>query len=122
MSDIFPQPFHSTVDGPVSVSLSPSTFTINSNVTLPVMHFSIDQIPKMTFGFDPIEVRLTKIPSTRSHLPVDLCLSMTLFGLELMAWRICGETQVITEDYHPNPCEHCGADSAGTLPPPGQIP
>lgn len=43
MSDIFPQPFHSTLDGPVSVAFSPSTFTINSNVavtSLPVMHLS----------------------------------------------------------------------------------
>jgi hypothetical protein len=28
--------------------------------------------------------------------------------MELMCLRLCGEAQMITEPYHPNPCEVCG--------------
>jgi hypothetical protein len=35
-------------------------------------------------------------------------------GMELLSIRLCGEAQIITEPYKPNPCERCG--SQGYLP------
>jgi len=83
------------------------------------------RLPKISVGFDPFEfkpleikpleikpmdvsVRLTEIPSTRSHLPANYTVGVSVLGLQLFAIRLCGEAQVITEPYKPNPCEHCG--------------
>lgn len=110
-----PQPFLSKLVSPVSVellstsinlgiNLQPITATINlSPVHLSVdpLHFSIDQLP-------PVEIRLTELPSIRAHLPVDMGVCMSLLGVDLMAVRLCGEAQIITEPYRPNPCERCG--------------
>jgi hypothetical protein len=41
-------------------------------------------------------------------------------GLELMNVRLCGEAQIITEPYTPNPCETCGAPPRPTPLPPDQ--
>ena len=51
----------------------------------------------------------------RGHLPADFCVGLSVFGIELMNVRLCGEAQIITEPYHPNPCEVCGP----TRPPQG---
>src|SRR5262245_57395169 len=111
-----PQPFHSTLDGPVTVAGIPSTFHINiDNIpalhlnvdTLPAIHLNIDNIPKIQLGVDPVEIRLTQLPSIRGHLPADFCIGLSVLGMELMNVRLCGEAQIITEPYHPNPCEIC---------------
>jgi hypothetical protein len=113
-----PQPFHSVLDGPVSVAGIPSTFHINLDTiaashlnidTLPAIHLNIDKLPKIELGFDPVEIRLTELPSIRGHLPADFCIGLSIFGMELMSVRLCGEAQVITEPYRPNPCEICGS-------------
>jgi hypothetical protein len=112
-----PQPFHSTLDGPVTVSGIPSTFHVNLDTipalhlnvdTLPAIHLNIDHIPKIQLGVDPVEIRLTELPSIRGHLPADFCIGLSVFGMELMNVRLCGEAQIITEPYRPNPCETCG--------------
>jgi hypothetical protein len=111
-----PQPFHSVLDGPVTVSGIPSAFDIDItgipalhlNVdTLPVIHLAIDNIPKINMGIDPVELRLTEFPSIRGHLPADFNVGLSLFGVDLASIRLCGEAQIITEPYHPNPCEGC---------------
>jgi hypothetical protein len=38
--------------------------------------------------------------------------------VELLSLRLCGEAQVITEPYHPNPCETCGREAEPAPPPP----
>jgi len=118
-----PQPFHSVIDGPVTVAGIPSTFHLNIdnlpaihlNVdTLPAITLNIDKIPKIQFGIDPVELKLTEMPSIRGHLPADFCVGLSVFGMELMNIRLCGEAQIITEPYQPNPCEICGASSSGS--------
>lgn len=90
--------------GPVTVDGIPDTYNIY-----------IQKLPKIELSIDPIEVkpvdislRLKEIPSIRCHLPANFCVGMSLLGLELLAVRLCGEAQVITEPYQPNPCERCG--------------
>jgi hypothetical protein len=107
-----PQPFHSVLDGPVAVSGIPSTFTINVD-RLPALHLNVDTLPKIQLGLDPvelkpIELRLTEFPSIRGHLPADFCVGLSVFGMEIANIRLCGEAQIITEPYRPNPCETCG--------------
>jgi len=112
-----PQPFHSVLDGPVTVSGIPQPFhAAIDNITdlhisiekLPAIHLNIDTIPKIQLGVDPVEIRLTELPSIRGHLPADFSVGLSIFGMELMNIRLCGEAQIITEPFNPNPCEVCG--------------
>lgn len=102
--------------GPVTLSGIPDTYTIK-----------IPEIDKISIGVDPLESTLTlkpvritldpvttnlaikEIPSVRAHLPVNYCMGFSVFGVELAAVRLCGEGMVITEPYHPNPCEVCNS-------------
>jgi hypothetical protein len=112
-----PQPFHSVLDGPVTVTGIPQPFhaAVDSLPDLhisiekiPAIHLNIDTIPKIQLGIDPVEIRLTELPSIRGHLPADFCVGLSILGMELMNIRLCGEAQIITEPYKPNPCEVCG--------------
>jgi hypothetical protein len=92
----------------VDVSGIPSTY-----------HIDIQNIPKIKIGIDPItiepltiepldvSVSIREIPSIRAHIPALFTLGLSVLGYELFCARLCGEAQVITEPYHPNPCEHC---------------
>jgi hypothetical protein len=113
-----PQPFKSTISGslgtvgPVTVAGIPDTF-----------HIHVEKLPKIQLGIDPLTVnpitlrlepvelnmRIKEIPNIRAHLPADFSVGLSIMGMELMCVRLCGEAQVITEPYHPNPCERCGA-------------
>lgn len=107
-----PQPFKSTVSGgisvvgPVQVGGIPDTF-----------HVNVDKLPKVQIGVDPVTMRLEpvdvalrleRIPDVRGHLPADFSVGLSVLGFNLLALRLCGEAQIITEPYRPNPCEHCG--------------
>ncbi len=119
-----PQPFDTNVSGslgsigPVTVTGIPSTFHINID-TLPKIQLGIDPLTvnPVTLHLDPITVnplsldmnmRIKEIPNTRVHLPADFTVGLSLLGLDLLAVRLCGEAQLITEPYDPNPCEDCG--------------
>jgi hypothetical protein len=99
--------------GPVSVAGIPSNFTINIP-SLPKVTLGIDPITinKVQLGIDPVELRMSieKIPDVRAHLPADFSVGLSMLGMQLMCVRLCGEAQVITEPYVPNPCERCGGD------------
>ena len=103
--------------GPVTVAGIPSNYTIN-----------IPSLPKVTLGIDPAEshiqlgidpltinpvelkMSVERIPDIRAHLPADFTVGLSLLGMQLMCVRLCGEAQMITEPYVPNPCERCGGD------------
>lgn len=117
MSVDIPQPFKTKVVSPVTIDGIPDTFhlhieklpTISLSVEkLPQIHLSIDNIPKIQLGVDPVEIRLTEFPSIRGHLPADFNVGLSVLGMDLMNVRLCGEAQIITEPYRPNPCETCG--------------
>lgn len=110
---VHPQPLAVDVDvtdpvelaGTVKVDGIPSTY-----------HINIDNIAKITLGVDPltikpldVAVRLKEFPSIRGHIPANFTVGLSFLGLQLFCIRLCGEAQVITEPYHPNPCELCGA-------------
>lgn len=93
--------------GPVTVAGIPDTFHIDID-KLPKIELSIDK--PVTLHLDPVDLNLSikEIPNTRAHLPADFSVGISLLGVELLCVRLCGEAQMITEPYHPNPCERCG--------------
>ena len=115
-----PQPFQSKLVSPVAVELLSTSINVGVNlqpitatINLSPIHVSIDNLPPIEIR--PIEIRLTELPSIRAHLPVDMGVCMSLFGVDLMAVRLCGEAQMITEPYRPNPCERCGGDAGHNI-------
>jgi hypothetical protein len=94
--------------GPITVAGIPDTY-----------HFNVDALPTIRLGeitthsrIDPVDVTahiaIEKIPDIRAHLPANFSVGLSLLGVELMCLRLCGEAQMITEPYRPNPCESCG--------------
>jgi hypothetical protein len=85
--------------GPVTLAGIPDTYT-----------FHIKEIPKIQFSVDPVttNISIKEIPSVRAHLPANYAVGFSIFGIEVAAVRLCGEGQIITEPYQPNPCEVCG--------------
>lgn len=99
--------------GPVTLAGLPDTYHLNVD-KLP--RIRIDEI-EMHSRVDPLDitthVSIERIPDIRAHIPADYSLGFSLLGVELLRIRLCGEGQVITEPYHPNPCEICGRPHRG---------
>ena len=95
-----PQPFSTKLEGPIDTHI-----TVNS--PLPVIHLAIDTLPKIELGDVNLNLRIKEFPSIRGHLPADFCVGLSLLGMEIASVRLCGEAQIITEPYIPNPCETC---------------
>jgi hypothetical protein len=106
------------VSGDLGVGL---TFDNHLGVDIPTSYsFDVTHLPKISVGLDPItlnpitvnpldvSVRIKEIPSIRAHVPANFVLGLSVLGYDLACVRLCGEAQVITEPYEPNPCEHCG--------------
>ena len=83
--------------GPVTLAGIPDRYTV-----------AISQLPDLN-------LRIKEIPSIRAHIPADFRLGFSVLGVELAALHLCGEAQVITEPYVPNPCERCGAPRQGSI-------
>jgi hypothetical protein len=122
-----PQPFDSSVTGSIGISGSVGANVSGSlGAVGPVtvagipdtFHIDIDKLPKIQLGLDPVTLNpvtlnlaITEIPEIRGHLPADFCVGLSILGLELLSIRLCGEAQIITEPYKPNPCERCDTAS-----------
>jgi hypothetical protein len=119
-----PQPFRSIISGSLG-SVGPVTIGGSLGAVGPVtvagipdtFHIHIEKLPKIAIGVDPLTLNLspvtlnvgiTEIPNIRGHLPADFSVGLSVFGIELACVRLCGEAQIITEPYRPNPCERCG--------------
>lgn len=76
--------------GPVTLAGIPSNYTVG-----------ITSLPD-------VNLRIREIPSFRAHIPANFRLGFSVLGVELAALNLCGEAQVITEPFVPNPCERCG--------------
>ncbi len=98
-----------TFDNDLGVDLSgiPSNFTVDIT-NVPRIEIGLDPITVNPITVEPLELRITEIPSVRTHVPAYFTLGLSILGIELVCARLCGEAQVITEPYVPNPCERCG--------------
>jgi len=119
-----PQPFDSHVSGTVTVAGIPQPFAATVTGIPDTFHINIEKLPKIQLGVDPVTInpvtlhldpvdlnmRIKELPNMRAHLPADFTVGLSLLGIELLAVRLCGEAQLITEPYVPNPCEDCGPD------------
>jgi hypothetical protein len=100
----------------------PSNYTVDLDLVSPVeligipTGYSVDvnSLPKMHIALDPItvnpmdlRVHLKEIPSVRTHVPAAFTVGFSILGVQVASIRLCGEAQVITEPYVPNPCERC---------------
>ena len=77
--------------GPVTLAGIPDRYTV-----------AISALPDLN-------LRIREIPSIRAHVPANFRLGFSVMGVELAALNLCGEAQVITEPFVPNPCERCGS-------------
>ena len=126
-----PQPFVSQVSGSLG-SVGPVTVGGSLGAVGPVtvagipdtFHIFLEKLPKIQLGVDPVALTVSpvdlnlsikEIPRIRGHLPADFCVGLSILGMELLSLRLCGEAQIITEPYVPNPCEICGSQI--TVPP-----
>lgn len=103
-------------DNDLGVDLSGIPTSFSLDVThLPKIEIGLDPITLQPITVNPITIRpldlslrIKEIPSVRTHIPALFTLGLSILGYELVCARLCGEAQVITEPYEPNPCEHCG--------------
>jgi hypothetical protein len=97
----------------------PSSFTLNVT-NIPKIRIGVEQVSIDPITIRPLEVsvRIKEIPSVRTHVPAYFTLGLSILGFELACARLCGEAQVITEPYEPNPCEHCGKPHRQPVPVP----
>ena len=117
-------PSNYTVDldliSPVDLMGIPNSFDITS---LPKIQIALDHITVEPITLKPMDVnvRLKEIPSIRTHIPAAFTVGFSVLGLQVASIRLCGEAQVITEPYVPNPCEPCGVGAplpSGLVPQP----
>ncbi|HLL31495.1 MAG TPA: hypothetical protein VK403_10900 [Allosphingosinicella sp.] len=108
MSVNLPSHFDFGIDLGLGLSGIPTSYSIGIS-NLPKINVGIDPI---RMQIDPIEIRpmefsfrLKEIPSVRMHFPTDYRICFGLLGTEVASIRLCGQAQVITEPYVPNPCE-----------------
>lgn len=76
--------------GPLTLAGIPNSYTV-----------AISSLPDLN-------LRIREIPRIRAHIPANFRLGFSVLGVELAALNLCGEAQIITEPYVPNPCEDCG--------------
>jgi hypothetical protein len=105
-----------TFDDSLSIGL-PQPLGVSAGIT---------EIPKISIGLDPLTIEpltiepltitvnpldlsigITELPSIRVHLPAQFTAALSILGHQLFCARLCGEAQLITEPYEPNPCERC---------------
>ena len=76
---------------------------INTNIRVKELpRIEIDATTNST-----LDVSIKEIPDVRTHLPAHYNLGISLFGVEIVNFSLCGESQIITEKYRPRRMEIC---------------
>jgi hypothetical protein len=76
---------------------------INTNIHVKEMpRIEIDANTKSS-----LDIAIKEIPEVRAHLPAHYNLGISIFGVEIINFSLCGESQVITEKYIPRRMELC---------------
>jgi hypothetical protein len=104
MSVKIPSSFDFGIDLGLDLDISgiPTSYTLTAK--LDPVSIALDLAPVEIKPID-FSLRVKEIPSVRVHLPLDYRLGLNVLGFELLCLRLCGQGQVITEPYVPNPCE-----------------
>ncbi len=114
--------FDDTLD--VDLSGIPTDFDIDLSGIPKDFTLDVTNLPRIEIAPLQVSLAITQIPAIRTHIPSTYTVGLSIFGYELVALRLCGETQVITEPFRPNPCEICGRvhRDPGDVSHPGSVP
>jgi hypothetical protein len=82
--------------------IAPITLSTTSTVST---RSTMDTTSRVEMG--DIRIRIVEIPRVRVHMPMHYDFGISLLGMELLSFSLCGESMVITEPYRPNECELC---------------
>ena len=93
---------------------------INTNISVKEMprielgdintNISVKEMPRIEVDANTtstLDVSLKEIPDVRAHLPAHYNLGISIFGIEVVNFSLCGESQVITEKFVPRRMELC---------------
>lgn len=105
MSVKIPSSFDFSIDLGLDISGIPTDYTVNANVAPISLNLGPIEVRPLELKPLDLSLRLKEIPAIRAHLPLDYRLGLSVLGAELLCLRLCGQGQVITEPYVPNPCE-----------------
>jgi hypothetical protein len=83
------------------ITITPVTLTTHSDLDMGLDDIRIKELPRIDLHVE------TAIKPTRVHFPVNLRFGLCTFGVELLAFCICGESMVVVEDYVPHKTEVC---------------
>lgn len=107
-------------NAPITLKLEPLelTATLRGDPQAPISTFSQFELlnfPRFTFDQIIELIETLKTPNLRIQFPVDINFAfsifpLTLFGIDLMNFKICGEPQIILHKYIPNAFERCEVD------------
>lgn len=107
-------------NAPVTLKLEPVelTATLKGDPNAPISTFSQFELlnfPRFTFDQVIELVETLKTPNLRIQLPLNINFAfsvfpLTLFGIDAMNFKICGEPQIILHQYVPNALERCEVD------------
>lgn len=76
---------------------------INTNIRVKELpRIEIDATTNST-----LDISIKEIPEVRAHIPAHYNLGISLFGVEVVNFSLCGESQIITEKYRPRRMELC---------------
>ena len=73
-------------------------------------NINVTNIPKIVIEADTnssLDVAIKEIPDIRAHVPSHYNLGVSIFGIEVLNFSLCGESQMITEKYVPTRMEIC---------------
>lgn len=111
MSVGIPDSFDLDVDlaGALALSGIPAKYTFDVS-NLPRIAIAADPITVNPLTINPLDlsIYLKDFPSIRGHIPANFTVALSVLGVSVLRVQLCGEAQVITEPYVPNPCERCG--------------
>jgi hypothetical protein len=105
---------------PITLKLEPFELTaiLKGDRNAPISTFSqfeLLNLPRFTFDQIVELVETLKTPNLRIQFPIDLNFAfsifpLTLFGVDAVNFKICGEPQIILHEYIPNAFERCEVD------------
>ncbi|MBF2002717.1 MAG: hypothetical protein IGS38_18580 [Synechococcales cyanobacterium M58_A2018_015] len=107
-------------NAPITLKIGPLEVaaTLKGDPNAPIStlsQFELLNCPRLTFDQVIELVRTIKTPNLRIQLPIDLNFAfsifpLTLFGIDAIHFKICGEPQIILQDFIPNAFERCEVD------------
>jgi hypothetical protein len=103
---------------PVTLKLEPVelTTTLKGDPNAPIATtFELLNLPRLSFEQWLLLIKTILTPKVRVHYPVNLNFAVSVFplnvlGYDALTFSVCGEQQIITEEFVPNRFERCDVD------------